>query len=255
MPSLVRGFIEGNRTLSDRFDGLLSPSYSEDGYQTFLQKILPGLLSRDIRVYDIGGGSLPCLSIEQKREDNITLIGVDIDDGELAQAPAGLYDETICTDIARFRGNSDGDLAVCLASLEHVTDVRGSMCALSTIVKPGGRVALFVPCRNAMFARLNLYLPQKLKKSLLFKIFPETADGHQGFKAYYDSCTPKQMTGLARHYGFDVEMQRCFWMSSYFSFFFPLYVCWRLWTIFARICIGVQAAETFVLVLRRRKSS
>lgn len=255
MPTLVRGFIEGNRVLSERFDGILSTSFSKDGYQTFLQEILPGLLARDIRLYDIGGGSLPCLSMAQKMENNITLIGVDIDAGELARAPEGLYDQTICADVSRFNGNGDGDLAVCLASLEHVRDVQGSMRSLSTIVRPGGRVALFVPCRNAMFARLNILLPQKLKERLLFSIFPETANGHQGFEAFYDACTPKQMTRLAQRHGFVVEMQRCFWMSSYFSFFFPLYLCWRLWTIFARTCIGVQAAETFVLILRRRRSS
>ena len=252
MTSLVRGFIEGNRALSRGLDRLLPRSFSQDGYQTFLRGLLPSLLQPHARVYDLGGGSLPCLSLAQKQECNLTLIGMDIDADELARAPAGIYDEVICADISRFRGRGDADLVVCLAALEHVRDVRGALAALATIVKPGGRAALFVPCRNAMFARLNLLLPQQLKERLLFAIFPDMADGHQGFEAFYDSCTPRQITDLARASGFTVEVRRCFWMSSYFSFLFPLYFLWRLWTICARACIGAQAAETFLVVLRRQ---
>ena len=254
MPSLARGFIEANRALSRGLDRLLPRSFSQDGYQTFLRALLPSLLQRDAKVYDLGGGSLPCLSLAQKREWNLTLIGLDIDADELARAPSGIYDEAICADISRFRGRGDGDLAICLASLEHVRDVRGALASLATIVRPGGRAALFVPCRNALFARLNLFLPQRLKERLLFAIFPETADGHQGFEAFYDACTPREIADLARASGFVVEVQRCFWMSSYFSFLFPLYLCWRLWTVCARACVGAQAAETFLVVLRRQSA-
>ena len=252
MPSLLRGFVQSNRALSRRLDRLLPLSFSQDGYQTFLRALLPDLLHPNTTIYDLGGGSLPCLSLTQKQQFNLTIIGMDIDADELARAPAGIYDEEICADISRFRGRQDADLVVCLAALEHVRDVPGALAALATIVKPGGRTALFVPCRNALFARLNLILPQRLKERLLFTIFPETADGHQGFQAFYDSCTPREMTALARASGFAVEQQRCFWFSNYFSFLFPLYLLWRLWTILARACIGAQAAETFFLVLRRQ---
>ena len=252
MPSLLRGLIHANRALSRRLDRLLPRSFSQDGYQTFLHTLLPALLQPNATIYDLGGGSLPCLSLAQKQAFNLTIIGMDIDADELARAPAGIYDQTICADISQFRGRQDADLVLCLAALEHVRDVPGALAALATIVKPGGRAALFVPCRNALFARLNLILPQNLKTRLLFAIFPETADGHQGFQAFYDSCTPKALTALARASGFAVEEQRCFWFSNYFSFLFPLYFLWRLWTMFARACIGAQAAETFLLVLRRQ---
>lgn len=249
--ALVRSLIDGNRAASRWLDACLPKVFSRDGYEEFLHGILPSLLASGARVYDLGGGSLPCLTMEQKAASGVTLIGLDIDAEELAAAPDGLYDETICADVALYRGRGDGDLAVCLASLEHVRDVSGAMAALASMVKPGGTAAIFSPCRNAWFARLNLLLPQKLKERLLFGIFPDMADGHQGFEAFYDACTPREMEALARANGFSVEARHCWWKSDYFSFFVPLYALWRVWTLAARAFIGAQGAETFALILRR----
>jgi hypothetical protein len=42
-----------------------------------------------------------------------------------------------------------------------------------------------------------------------------------------------------------------YFMSSYFSFLFPLYVAWRLWMLFFRYVRGEQAAETFSMALMK----
>ena len=41
------------------------------------------------------------------------MVGLDIDADELARAPPGAYDETVCADITRHVGKGDADLVVC----------------------------------------------------------------------------------------------------------------------------------------------
>ena len=135
------------------------------------------------------------------------MIGFDIDAKELERAPAGAYDATICADLTRYRGRNDGDLVICRAALERVRDTERALAGLATIVKPGGRVAIFVPWRNAVFARLNLLLPESIKRFLLFNIFPYEQVGRQGHRAYYDRCVPRQFGELARRHGFQIERQ------------------------------------------------
>jgi 2-polyprenyl-6-hydroxyphenyl methylase/3-demethylubiquinone-9 3-methyltransferase len=115
-------------------------------------------------------------------------------------------------------------------------------------------VAIFVPSRNAVFARLNLLLPEPIKRFILFRIFPHKASGHEGFKAYYDRCTPRDFKAMAFRHGFKVDLERFYFTSSYFSFFTPLYVLWRLWLLMFHRIAGDQAAETFVMVLRKSDS-
>jgi hypothetical protein len=43
-------------------------------------------------------------------------------------------------------------------------------------------------------------------------------------------------------------------MSSYFSFFFPLYLVWRFWITIFVFLRKEQAAETFSMVLRKDKN-
>jgi len=39
--------------------------------------------------------------------------------------------------------------------LKHVSDVQAALVNIATILKPGGRVLIFIPSRNAIFDRLN----------------------------------------------------------------------------------------------------
>ncbi len=71
--------------------------------------------------------------------------GLDIDKEELIQAPEGSYDEIICTDITKYRGNLEADIVICQALLEHVKGVENAFMAISSILKPGGLALIFVP--------------------------------------------------------------------------------------------------------------
>ncbi len=248
---LARTLIDMNVALCRGLDRALPARVREDGNKAFVRDYLSKAFAPGTTVYDLGGGSRPSLTAAEKRERRVHLVGLDISAEELAAAPPGVYDRTIAADLCTFIGAGDADMVVCQATLEHVPDTRGAMRGLATAVKPGGRVLIFAPCRNAAFARLNLALPEGLKRRLLFALFPAKAQGHDGFKAYYDCCTPREIEALARANGLAVEERKLFWTSSYFTVFAPAFVLWRLWQGAAYLLLGKNAAETFVYVLRK----
>ena len=250
MPSLFYRFTRSQQRLSRLFDRLLPAEYQVDGNRDFLDHWIAPYLDRGAVVYDIGGGKNPVVGREEKRRFGLRVIGLDIDGRELAAAPAGVYDQTICADITQYRGQADADLVICQALLEHVRDSQAAIRAISSLLKPGGRALIFLPSRNAVFARINLLLPEWMKRKILYTVFPAT-QRDQGFPAYYDRCTPRDFRRLADGAGLTVDACKTYFRSSYFTFFFPLHFVWRLWTLAFRFFAGEQAAETFSLALRK----
>jgi len=250
---MVRSLINSQKWLSRNFDKLLPRKYSVDGEQDFIKSLVPKYLKENLTLYDVGGGKNPYLSPDKKKILNVKAVGLDIDKKELVQAPEGSYDEIICADITEYRGNSDADIVICQALLEHVKGVENAFTAISSILKPGGLALIFVPSRNAVFARLNIILPQNIKKTILNTISPKNINS-QGFPAYYEKCTPMDFRELASSNTFCIIEERFYFVSSYFSFFFPAYLVWRLWILLFQCLKKEQAAETFSMVLYKKLS-
>jgi SAM-dependent methyltransferase len=250
MAGFVRSLIRSQVVCSRRFDERLPAEYRLDGNREFLDRVVPEYLAAGQAVCDVGGGKNPVVGPARKRQLGLRITGLDIDSTELAAAPEGVYDEAIAADISRYRGRASADLVICQALLEHVRDVDGALCGIASILKPGGRALLFVPSRNAVFARLNLVLPQRLKRRLLFAVFPEMGRDH-GFPAYYRKCTPRGLARMSAHHGLVCERQILYYHSEYFRCCFALHALWRLWVMVFRSLAGPEAAETFTCVLRK----
>ncbi len=248
---MLRRCVDQQKAWSHQIDRLVPARFKVDGNEHFREELVWRHIGTDQTVYDIGGGKRPLIPVSVKRERRLRVIGVDIDADELSRAPAGAYDEAICADICTYAGRGDGDLVICQALLEHVPDTGAAFRAISSILRPGGKALLFVPSRNAVFARLNLILPESLKKKILFAIHPGTSE-RQGFKSYYDACTPRDFEVHAARTGFDVRELELYYLSSYFKFFAPLYATWRAWISLFYAVDSVQAAETFSMVLEKR---
>jgi len=247
----VRKLIRFQFWLSYIFDRLLPAAFRIDGNREFLESVVPENVREGVVVYDVGGGKNPVISPDRKAKLGVRVIGLDIDAAELAAAPAGSYDQIEPADISAYRGSGDGDLIICQALLEHVRDTDAAFGAISSILKPGGRALVFVPSRNAVYARLNLVLPDRLKQWVLFNIFPEMTRDH-GFPAFYKQCTPAGFESISRKHQLITEDRRLYFQSDYFRFFFPLHAIWRIWTMLFRLIAGAAAAETFTLVLRKQ---
>lgn len=252
--SFIRKLINQQIALSKLFDNHFLPDkFLVDGNQDYLKSFLPNVLANlpaNSKIYDVGCGKNPAISIDTKKKLQATIIGIDLSRSELMLAPDGIMDKCIEANICEYQGDGDGDLLLCQALLEHVPDVEKAFQSMSTILRKGGIALIFVPSRNAVFARLNLLLPQRIKLFLLHGIFPNSRRD-QGFPSFYNRCTPRDFKRLAAQYGFEVEETRTYYTSSYFAFFSPIHFIWRLWILsFERIC-GMQAAETFCMRLRR----
>lgn len=238
--------------LSRSFDRLLPADYNIDGNSDFKHRFAPTWLKSNTRVVDIGGGKNPFIALDKKQALTIHVTGVDISAQELARAPIGAYDAVLCGDIATIVGPSDADICICQAVLEHVRDVEGAFVSIASFLKPGGVALIFVPSRNAVFARLNLLLPERLKRFLLFTIFPDT-QRDQGFPSYYNRCTPAGFQAMAQAAGLEIQEVKYYYASYYFTFFAPLHVLWRAWILLYRSVAGDQAAETFSVAFKKTR--
>jgi SAM-dependent methyltransferase len=243
--------VELQQRLSFGFDRLILPAQLRiDGNTDFATSFVPPHLHAGMTVFDIGGGSSPFVTERLKQRLDLEVIGLDIDSHELARAPARLYDRTIHSDVCDYSGHGEADLVICRSVLEHIRDTQAAVVAIARILRPGGVALVFVPSENAVFARLNRLLPERVKRYVLFTVFPDKRETH-GFPAFYDRCTPRDFNRHARYAGLSVESSRCYFTSSYFSFCFPAYVLWRLWVVGFRAVAGDQAAETYALALRK----
>ena len=250
MSTLVHRAIASQVALSGAFDHLLPRSFRVDGSQDFKRRIVPNHLRPHSVIYDVGGGARPCVDLETKRRLDLTVVGVDLDDEEFAKAPIGVYDKTIVTDITTCTLENVADLVVCKSTLEHVSDTEAALNAMGRLLRPGGMLLVFVPSRNALFARLNVLLPEKVKMKLLWTFLGEQAD-HLGFPAKYDRCTPHHFRKFVSSQNLEIEQLHTYYISSYVSVLFPVHVIWRLWILAYRAIAKEQAAETFTIIARK----
>jgi 2-polyprenyl-6-hydroxyphenyl methylase/3-demethylubiquinone-9 3-methyltransferase len=247
MGRIARQLIASQVALSRAFDQLLPRSFRIDGSKDFKQRIVPSYLCPGLVVYDIGGGARPCVDLDTKRRLGLKVTGVDVDEEQLAKAPCGLYDRVIVTDIATYPEQNAADLVVCKSTLEHVRSTEAALATMARLLNPGGTLLVFVPSRNALYARLNVLLPQRLKMQLLSAFMPDRVD-HLGFPAMYDHCTPRDFCRFAADNGLQIKELRPYYISSYFSVVFPVYVLWRIWILAYRAVAREHAAESFVLI-------
>lgn len=249
---LFRRLIKWNRDASQWFDRVFTPAnYRVDGNRDYLDNLVRTYVRSGDLIYDVGGGKKPFFSTEEKRGLSLRVAGIDISERELARAPVGAYDELLACDIAEVAGRRDGDVVICQAVMEHVKDTENAFKAIASLLKPGGKALIFVPSRNAVFARINLLLPQTMKERILYGIYPSTREA-QGFPSFYHRCTPRDFMEMSRENGMVLEHARYYFKSSYFEFLFPAYIVWRLYQRIAVRLIGNQAAETFAMVLSKR---
>jgi 2-polyprenyl-6-hydroxyphenyl methylase/3-demethylubiquinone-9 3-methyltransferase len=245
----LRSFIEFNRRLSARVHGLLGPRYTTDGNTHFERHVPWRYLVRGGKVYDVGGGRRPFFDGTAKTEYGLTVVGVDIAADELARAEPDLYDETHAIDVMELAGVGDGDLVVCRALLEHVRDVERAVKGIGSCLKPGGHACVFVPCKNAAYARLNRLLPNGLKRRILYAVYPQTREA-QGFPSHYDRCTPHELHTLFLAAGFERVEEHLYFASKYFFFCFPLYLLWQVWILLVSKIAPRRLCETMSLVYR-----
>ena len=243
---MIRHFINLNIRYSQAFDAYFFPSLTPDGNHNFL-KMLKYRIGTDLQLVDIGGGKTPLFTPDEVRAKRLKVTGVDISADELASAPVGAYETKIVADITVHRSESKADVVVVQSLLEHVSDGNLAAQGIASFCRPGGMIYTFCPNRRAWFARINRLLPERIKRLILYFIYPEAAD-IQGFPAHYDRCTPTELSASFLAAGVHIETAQPYFVSSYFMFFFPLYFVWRIFNWPFMKLWPLQFCETFVLI-------
>ena len=251
MRGLPGKFIDFNKHLSRNFDAMLPKKFRVDGHTHFRKEFAPPHIPEGALVYEVGGGQHPLHSCEEKTQRGLQVVGLDIDQGELTSAPHGAYDELIQADITEYRGRADADAVICRAMLEHVIDTPAAFAGLASILKKDGVALLFAPSRNALYARVNLFFPERPKRKLLGLLYPELAK-KSAFPGRYHRCTLSEFEEMAHGQGLAVIQKKAYYYSGYFSFFAPLHVLWRAWLWIFFLLARERAAETFSLALRKK---
>lgn len=244
--SMIRKLIEWNVRTCRACDRLFFGDFSISGNGMF-NLIAPDIVKRGDRVADVGGGKTPFFSPGDVINNGILVTGVDIDPLQLSAAPEGAYANTLVTALEACPGKGDHDVVIAQSVLEHVRRGDQAMQGISSLLRPGGRVITFCPNRRAWFARLNLILPERLKRFILFSVFPAKRE-RQGFPAYYDGCTPAEMQKNMRSAGIAPVDVKYYFVSSYFMFFFPFYLFWRVATYPFMRFWPHRYCETFILI-------
>lgn len=241
-------FIKYNQQISFWFDRIFLPEkFRTNGLKDY-QRLVPQYIQKNQHIFDIGGGKIPFITIAVKQKYKLRVTGLDIDMNELNMAPKNIYDKKIVQDISEYRPKDPfADIVICEAVLEHVDDVDNAVAAITKSLKDGGIALIFIPCRNALFARINLLMPELLKRRILYNLFPESAHG-QGFPAFYNHCTPSKFVKLCNKYGLKVEFEKAYYFVTYFSFFFPLHLLWRMGQILLYPFFKSSISEAFVIV-------
>jgi len=250
LAKLVRLLVASQFWLSESFDRLLPRRFRIDGHKSFRRELVWHYIRPGMWVYDVGGGKHPFIDRERKDELDLRVTGLDVDAGELAQAPAGCYDKIACCDIGEYFGGQDADLVICQATLEHIRDNRRAMAAIARILKPNGNAAIFAPSRYAVYARVRTLLPDKVTRRILDFVYPSDRGSH-GFRAYYDKCSISELISLGRDNGLEVLSVYPYYVSNYFGIFFPAYVFWRLWLLANYVLDRDRAPETFAIIFHK----
>jgi len=201
------------------------------------------------KVADIGGGKKPFF---QEKPNGLYYVGMDIDPTELSLAPEGLYDATVVLDITKDNEFRDFDAIICRYTLEHVDNTEAAIRVLLSMLKEGGTCYISAPTRFALFSKVNLILPEAFKRWLLAKLYP--AKETDGFRAYYDRCSPTEMTELIKLHGGEVIALNRVYFSGYLTFFLPLHLIWRV-TSFVQMALNNDYCERYELILVKTDST
>ncbi|EKD92620.1 MAG: methyltransferase type 12 [uncultured bacterium] len=246
---MVKKFFVVNFKICSLLERFFPIGMKTHGYSGFVRNFVHPLIGPGKVVFDVGSGRSPILDRDLKHCSRISVIGLDISEHELNLAPPGSYDSKIVADIGSWSGQDLADLVICRMLFEHLPDVASALRNFHSLVKPGGRIAVLLPCRNSFQARISSFLPSSARRKILHSLFSPSINA--GYPVYYQSCTISELTCQCQKAGFEVEGWEAFYWSDTFFLFWPAYLIWRMvgW-IFYSISPGTMC-ENFAVMLRK----
>jgi SAM-dependent methyltransferase len=253
----VTRFITANKRLSQTAEARLPAAFTRH-IQTIYKYKVAGLLNRRPGqvVLDVGGGKeCPFLPFLQAPATHL-IIALDLSEEELRRNPR-LGEKVVADATARGFPLRDGatDLVVSRAVLEHIRDSTAFFENCARVLRPGGVMVHAFSGRFAPFALMNRAVPNWLTRRLIGYLHPEwREEANYGFLAFYHRCYFSAIKELLDRFGFEnIRFDLLYYQSTYFDFFFPLFILMVLydWTASA---LGIRNLASGIVVTAERPS-
>jgi ubiquinone/menaquinone biosynthesis C-methylase UbiE len=226
----LRDYYSRNRALSRRFGRHLRILTSDPNHD--YERIVSQLVSqiKNPLVLDIGCGKQCFLASRDIGEKKVICLDI-----QLNQLIANRDADHLIAGNALAIPLADHciDIVISRSFIEHLPSVEGFFQEAYRVLRKGGYLVSFFPCKFAVFAIINQLLPSYLAKKVL-QHFLEPEE-ELGFKAYYDKCYFQGIQGILEKNGFSqINIIDYHFSSAYFEFFLPLFLISCAYDIFTR---------------------
>jgi SAM-dependent methyltransferase len=253
--SLCARFFAINRQLCWAVEKKLSLTFTRH-IQTLYKYEVAALLNRQPGqiVIDVGGGKeCPFLPYVKDPRSHL-VVAFDYSGEELRVNP--LLGRKVVGDAAADRfpfRNGSADLVVSRAVVEHIRDNAAFFRNCAAALRPGGVMIHAFSGRFAPFALINQFLPNRLTRRLIGYLHPYwREEGNYGFPAFYNRCYFSAIQNLLKQNGFkNAKFTLLYYQSTYFTFFFPLFVLMLLYDV-AVSRFGVRNLASGIIVEAER---
>lgn len=252
MPDVLRRFVNVNAALSDR----MQPSFvTKTHAYTRYRQVGEALLAREpAAVLDVGAGKQWHFTPSLKAA-NMRLIGFDIDESEMSGNV--LLDQKVCGDACTNLGVPDEsvDLIMGRAVVEHLHDTASFLRSANRALREDGRLIVTFANRYAPFAILNRMLPRRISSWLLAHLYSGSS-GILGFEAFYDRASFNDFKQCLADAGFEIEEEfASYFSTSYYRFFFPLFVVGIGFDYLRHRLADPRLASYFMFVARKQSAA
>lgn len=246
MTHKLKKYLSKNKEMARRLSNYL-PTKKFDPFSDYENTVIQVIKQiKNPLVLDIGGGK-QCFLASRNISDNI-IICLDL---QMRQLCANCDANYLIMGNALSIPLSDNsvDLVISRSFIEHVPSVETFFQEANRVLKKGGYLISVFPCKFALFAMINQFLPEHLSKQALHHLV-STRDDELGFKAYYDRCYFTGIKNLLNQTDFKVLYIKDYHFSSaYFEFFLPLF----LLSCFYEICTQpFKNLASYLLIIARK---
>ena len=150
--------IELHHRLVDNYARRYAPPFAKLFQKHWNDEIMAALGSTEGRVLDCGCGTGILLPALERRFQHVYGIDLSLDMLRVAVARRR-HDKsgyTVAVSDAAQLPYPDAffDCLVCRSSLHHMPDLKGALCELNRVLKPGGRLVISEPCNDAWLVRM-----------------------------------------------------------------------------------------------------
>lgn len=244
MKKIIKRFIKRNREISKKLITNYPEYFSGNSYVTYFGDILTDCVdsSGERSILEIGGADRPFTIKGQRKTD-----GLDISD---LNNPSEFYENYYCQSVEKpFPNNFD--LIYSITLLEHVADNKSAIRNVYTSLAENGKMVHYIPNKFHPYSLILRMIGPRLQGILIDWLRPDASDV-SGYPAFFNHCSPSQMTALCESIGFkNIKVYPFYRANDYFAFFVPAFI---LISIYENWCKHFQlksASSGFILVAEK----